>query len=98
MLIRLYSKFGAGGEQKAWSGYVMVSQWQAQRFAGHFGLDMAKTHVIGMPCRQPFWIFRPALHGLKRETLRPVLLQHALSRAGCFAANVFRHSSKGAGC
>lgn len=34
-------------ERKAWSGYVMVSQWQAQRFAGHFGLDTTKTHVIG---------------------------------------------------
>lgn len=34
-------------ERKAWSGYVMVSQWQAQRFAGHFGLDSTKNHVIG---------------------------------------------------
>jgi glycosyltransferase involved in cell wall biosynthesis len=46
-------------ERKAWSGYVMVSQWQAQRFGGQFGLVMAKTHVIGNAI-SPAFLDRPS--------------------------------------
>jgi len=34
-------------EREAWTGYVMVSRWQAQRFAQHFFLPEGKIHVIG---------------------------------------------------
>ncbi|HBF31249.1 glycosyltransferase family 4 protein [Rhizobium sp.] len=47
-------------ERKAWSGYVMVSQWQAERFAGHFGLDQARTHVIGNAVSPAFLAQPPA--------------------------------------
>ncbi|TWD46866.1 glycosyltransferase involved in cell wall biosynthesis [Agrobacterium vitis] len=34
-------------ERQAWNAYVMVSQWQASKFVGHFGLEAERTHVIG---------------------------------------------------
>jgi glycosyltransferase involved in cell wall biosynthesis len=46
-------------ERQAWSGYVMVSQWQAERFAGHFGTDLARTHVIGNAISPAFQALSP---------------------------------------
>ncbi|MBB4955761.1 glycosyltransferase involved in cell wall biosynthesis [Agrobacterium vitis] len=46
-------------EREAWNGYVMVSQWQAQRFISHFGLDAARTHVIGNAV-SPAFLDQPA--------------------------------------
>ncbi len=46
-------------ERQAWNGYVMVSHWQAERFVGHFGLDPARTHVIGNAI-SPAFLEQPA--------------------------------------
>jgi glycosyltransferase involved in cell wall biosynthesis len=46
-------------ERQAWNGYVMVSQWQADRFIDHFGLDAARTHVIGNAVSPAFLDIQP---------------------------------------
>ncbi|CUW37798.1 conserved protein of unknown function [Magnetospirillum sp. XM-1] len=40
-------KLKMGPERSAWSGYVMVSQWQADRYVAAFGLPRDRIKVIG---------------------------------------------------
>lgn len=47
-------------ERQAWNAYVMVSQWQAERFVGHFGLDAEQTYVIGNAISPAFLDLAPA--------------------------------------
>lgn len=46
-------------ERQAWNAHVMVSQWQAERFVGHFGLDAECTYVIGNAVAPAFMDLAP---------------------------------------
>ena len=52
--------FGLGQpeERAAWTRYVMVSKWQAERFAKHYSLPESHIHVIGNGV-SPAFLARP---------------------------------------